>query len=56
VRTVILGSDRFDCLPTLLDRDPGDTPAVYVPTAADVLDDQADVQEEMDRWQPWVSR
>lgn len=49
MQTVILGSDRFDCLPTLLDRDSGDTPAVYVPTAADVLDDQAYVQEEMGR-------
>jgi hypothetical protein len=47
VQTVILGSDRFDCLPALLDRDPGDTPAVYVPTAADVLENQAYVQEEM---------
>jgi dipeptidase E len=47
VQTVILGSDRFDCLPTLIDRDPGDTPVVYVPTAADVLDDQDYVQEEL---------
>jgi dipeptidase E len=49
VQTVILGSKRFDCLPGLLDGDPGDRPAVYVPTAADVLDDQAYVQEEMHR-------
>lgn len=49
VQTVILGSERFDCLPALLDRDPGGTPVVYVPTAADVLDDQAYVQEEMHR-------
>ena len=46
MQTVILGSERFDCLPALLDRDPGGTPVVYVPTAADVLDDQAYVQEE----------
>lgn len=49
MQTVILGSERFDCLPALLDRDPGGTPVVYVPTAADVLDDQAYVQEEMHR-------
>lgn len=49
MQTVILGSDRFDCLPALLDRDLGDTPAVYVPTAADVLDDQAYVRDEMGR-------
>jgi dipeptidase E len=49
VQTVILGSERFDCLPALLDRDPGGVPVVYVPTAADVLDDQAYVQEEMHR-------
>jgi hypothetical protein len=49
VQTVILGSDRFDCLPTLIDRDPGDTPAVYVPTASDVLNDQAYVQQELGR-------
>lgn len=47
MQTVILGSGRFDCLPALLDRDPGDTPAAYVPTAADVLEDQAYVQEHM---------
>ena len=46
---MILGSQRFDCLPALLDRDPGDMPAVYVPTAADVLDDQAYIQEELGR-------
>jgi hypothetical protein len=28
VQTVILGSERFDCLPALLDRDPGGTPAI----------------------------
>jgi dipeptidase E len=49
VQTVVLGSSRFDCLPGLLDRDPGDMPAVYVPTAADVLDGQVYVQEEMCR-------
>jgi dipeptidase E len=49
VQTVILGSGRFDCLPSLLDHDPGQTPAAYVPTAADVLDDRAYVQEEMQR-------
>jgi dipeptidase E len=49
VQTVILGSERFDCLPALLDRDPGETPAAYVPTAADVLDDQVYAQEEMHR-------
>jgi peptidase E len=49
VQTVILGSDRFDCLPTLLGHDSGDTPAVCVPTAADVLEDQAHVREEMGR-------
>jgi peptidase E len=40
VQTVILGSDRFDALPRLLDRRPADTPVLYVPTAAEVLDDQ----------------
>ncbi len=49
MQTVVLGSGRFDCLPGLLDRDPGGTPAVYVPTAADVLDERAYVQEEMHR-------
>ena len=49
MQTVILGSDRFDCLPALLDRDSGDTPAVYVPTGADVLDDQGYAREEMGR-------
>ena len=49
MQTVVLGSERFDCLPGLLDRDPGDTPAVYVPTAADVLDEQEYVREEMRR-------
>jgi dipeptidase E len=49
VQTVILGSDRFDCLPALLDRDPADVPVAYVPTAADVLDDQTFVQDEMNR-------
>jgi dipeptidase E len=49
VQTVVLGSRRFDCLPGLLDRDPGDIPAVYVPTAADVLDERAYVREEMRR-------
>jgi hypothetical protein len=41
VQAVILGSDRFDCLPTLLGRDLAGTPAVYVPAAAAVLDDHA---------------
>jgi hypothetical protein len=49
VQTVILGSERFDCLPALVDRDPGGAPVLYVPTAADVLDDRAYVQEEMQR-------
>jgi Peptidase family S51 len=49
VQTVILGSDRFDCLLALLNRDPAAVPAAYVPTAADVLDDQAYVQDEMSR-------
>jgi len=40
VQTVILGSDRFDALPLLLDRRPADTPVLYVPTAAEVLDEQ----------------
>lgn len=47
VQTMILGSERFDCLPGLVGRNPGDTPVVYVPTAADVLDDRAYVQEEI---------
>lgn len=49
MQTVILGSDRFDCLPAVLGGDPGSVPAVYVPAAADVLDDHAYVREEMDR-------
>jgi dipeptidase E len=47
VQTLVLGSERFDCLPGLLDRDPADTHVVYVPTAADVLADQAYVQQEL---------
>lgn len=49
VQTLVLGSERFDCLPGLLDRDPGDTHVVYVPTAADVLADQAYVRQELNR-------
>jgi len=30
VQTLVLGSERFDCLPRLLNRDPGDTHVVYV--------------------------
>jgi peptidase S51-like protein len=48
VQTLVLGSERFDCLPGLLDRDPADTHVVYVPTAADVLADQAYLQQELD--------
>jgi dipeptidase E len=47
VQTLVLGSERFDCLPRLLSRDPGDTHVVYVSTAADVLADQAYVQQEL---------
>jgi putative transposase len=47
VQTVILGSDRFDCLPALLDHDPCDALVIYVLTAADVLDDRAYVQDEL---------
>jgi peptidase E len=48
VQTVILGSDRFDVLPRLLDRRPADTPVLYVPTAAEVLEEEQDyVTEEL---------
>lgn len=49
VQRLILGSDRIDCLPTLLDRDPGDSPVVFVPTAGDLEEDRSYVQADLDR-------
>jgi dipeptidase E len=49
VQTVILGSDRFDTLPGLLNRRPADTPVLYVPTAAEVLDEEQDYVAEEPR-------
>lgn len=46
---VILMSSRIDRLPTLLGGDPGEIPAAYVPTAADVTDDPGYVAEEIDQ-------
>ncbi|NUR31641.1 MAG: type 1 glutamine amidotransferase-like domain-containing protein [Catenulispora sp.] len=49
MQRLILGSDRIDCLPSLLDRAPADTPVVYVPTAGDLADDRTHVQLDLDR-------
>jgi peptidase E len=49
VQTVILGSDRFDALPGLLDRRPADIPVLYVPTAAEALDEEQDYVTEEPR-------
>lgn len=48
METLVLGSRRFDCLPRLLNRKPAETHVAYVPTAADVLADQAYVRQELD--------
>ena len=55
VQTVILESERFDCLPALLDRDPRGTPVVYVPTAADVWTIRHMCGNRCIVWRAWVS-